>query len=384
MHGIKQPESTADHVFRVVILSWLLNKRKKLDEEKVLKIALVHDLCEVYAGDETPYDPLLPKKINLNNRGSIKKILKKWPNFSPKEKKKKALAKYKRESKGADKLIARLPLTIRKELKGLWISFENRSSREGRFVYQVDKVENFLQGLEYWKEQKKIQHKLWDRWSKEIMDDVVDFMIEIGKFKRLKRKGWLLRGVKNAETVGQHTFRTAIIAWLLGRERGFDMGKVIKTAFVHDLCELYADYETPYEPLFFNFLGLKKIPTKKVFKKPPRLSKTQKIEWLLKKKKKEWLGLEKLISGLPKKIQEEITNLWICFDQYLTREGRFVSQVNKVENLLQATEYWLENKKFPITPWRIEIKEIIDDALLLEFIKELEKKYYPKKQNTKK
>jgi putative hydrolase of HD superfamily len=210
------------------------------------------------------------------------------------------------------------------------------------------------------------------------MDAVVDFMIEVGKLKRLKRKGWLLRGVKDAETVSQHTFRTAVIAWLLGRKRGFDMGKVLKTAFVHDLCEVHTSYETPYEPLFFNFLGIKKIPTKKVFKKPPRLPKTQRIEWLLKKKKKEWLGLEKLISGLPRKIQEEITNLWICFDQYLTREGRFVNQVNKVENLLQATEYWLENKKFPITPWWVEIKEIIDDALLLEFIEELEKKYYSK------
>jgi len=410
MHGIKHPESTADHIFRVVILSWLLNKKKKLDEEKVLKIALVHDICEVYAGDETPYDPLLPEKINLSNRGKIKKILKKWPNFSPEDKKKKASEKYKRESEGINKLISRLPPVIEKEIRGLWANFEKGLTKEGRFVYQVDKAENFLQGLEYWKEQKKIQHKLWDRWGKEIFDDpvllefkealdkkffkksskkskkieknfmdmIVDFMIELGKLKRLKRKGWLLRGIKDAETVSQHTFRITLMAWLFGRKRGLDIGKVLKTSLVHDFCQIYTGYETPHEPLFFNFLGLKRIPTKKAFKKPHRLAKTKRIEWLLKKKKKEWLGLEKLISGLPKEIREEITNLWVCFDQHLSREGRFVNQVNKVENLLQATEYWLENKKFPIAPWWIEIKEIIDDTFLLEFIKELEKKYYQK------
>lgn len=168
VHRIKNSESTAEHIFRMTIIAWVLGRKKRLNLERVIKIALVHDLCEVYAPDLTPYDPLLPK-----DKKKIREVLKHWPKFTPALKIKKHKGKYKSESRALAKLVAKLPPDLKAEIKNFWIDFEKGLTKEGRFVKQVDKVENLLQGLEYWKKYGRIQHKLWMRWIKEILDDPV-------------------------------------------------------------------------------------------------------------------------------------------------------------------------------------------------------------------
>jgi len=168
VHGIKNSESTADHIFRMTIIAWVLGKKKKLNMERVIKMALVHDLCEVYAPDVTPYDPLLPK-----DKKKAMEVLKKWPKFTPSLKIKKYKNKYKTEFQALKKLTSKLSPPLRKEIINLWLDFEKGLTKEGRFVKQVDKIENLLQGLEYWKKYGKIQHRLWMRWIKEIIDDPV-------------------------------------------------------------------------------------------------------------------------------------------------------------------------------------------------------------------
>lgn len=168
LHQIKNSESTAEHTFRVAIMAWVLGKRKKLDLERVLKIALIHDLCEVYSPDLTPYDPLLPK-----DQKKIKEILKSWPKFTLAQKKKRGIKKYEQELKGLEKLIDKLPFDLKAEIKLLWLDLEKGLTKEGKFVKQVDKLENLLQGLEYWEKYGKIKHKLWMRWIKEVIDDPI-------------------------------------------------------------------------------------------------------------------------------------------------------------------------------------------------------------------
>jgi len=101
------------------------------------------------------------------------------------------------------------------------------------------------------------------------------------------------------------------------------------------------------------------------------------LEWLLKKRNTEWQAIVKLTSHLPKNLQEEIINLWVDFEEGLSKEGRFVAQVDKIANLVQAIEYFKRDKKFPIMPWWIEIKERVDDPLLLKFVDELDR-YFSK------
>lgn len=162
-------ETTAEHIFRMAILAWILGAEKEnLNLGRVIKLALVHDLCEVYAPDLTPYDPLIPK-----DKKKIAEVLKRWPKFTPELKLKKHKDKFKAESEALNKLTSKLPRNLKIEIKNLWLDFENGLTKEGRFVKQVDKIENLLQGLEYYKKYGRIQHQLWMRWIKEIIDDPV-------------------------------------------------------------------------------------------------------------------------------------------------------------------------------------------------------------------
>lgn len=178
VHQVKNPETTAEHIFHLAILVWVLGKMKKLNLERAIKIALVHDLCEVYAPDLTPYDPLLPK-----DKKKMMDVLKHWPKFTPALKRKKEKEKSKMESQALNKLISKLPKDLKMEIRNFWLDYENGLTKEGRFVKQADKIVNLLQGMEYWKKYGKIQHKLWMRWIKEIIDDqvLINFIKEVEK-----------------------------------------------------------------------------------------------------------------------------------------------------------------------------------------------------------
>lgn len=95
INQIKNPESISDHIFRATMMAWVLGKKKGgLNIERLLKTALIHDICEVYAGDTTPYDTVLPK-----NKKKLKELMKTWPRFTEKERRKIATEKHKREKR---------------------------------------------------------------------------------------------------------------------------------------------------------------------------------------------------------------------------------------------------------------------------------------------
>src|SRR4030042_3960982 len=115
INQIKDPESIAEHVFRATILGWILGRKKKgINIEKLIKMALGHDLCEIYAGDTTPYDSILPK-----NKKQLKELMKTWPRFSDAGKERICARKYKKEKKGLEKLIAKLPTDLKSEIRNI-------------------------------------------------------------------------------------------------------------------------------------------------------------------------------------------------------------------------------------------------------------------------
>lgn len=54
--GIKGPESIADHMYRMAVLSLLSEEDEELDIAKCVQMAVVHDLAEASVGDITPFD----------------------------------------------------------------------------------------------------------------------------------------------------------------------------------------------------------------------------------------------------------------------------------------------------------------------------------------
>lgn len=43
--------NVAEHIFRVVMIAWIIAKEEKADVDKVIKIALIHDMAESRTGD---------------------------------------------------------------------------------------------------------------------------------------------------------------------------------------------------------------------------------------------------------------------------------------------------------------------------------------------
>lgn len=210
------------------------------------------------------------------------------------------------------------------------------------------------------------------------MDKFIDFLIEVGKLKKMERRGWVYRGIKNPETIAEHSFRMAILSWILGTEKKLNIKKIIKMALIHDLCEVYSGDMTVYDRIIFPSDRKKR---REIIERLPRFSKKEKEEFYQEKYKKEKQALEKITSTLPPSFKKEIMNLWEDYEKGLTQEGRFVNQVDRIENLLQALEYKEENKETPIRTFWITAKELVDDHVLLEFMDTLDKKFLKKKKS---
>lgn len=116
------------------------------------------------------------------------------------------------------------------------------------------------------------------------MKEFLNFLIEIGKLKKMSRKGWVINQIKKPESIGEHIFRSTIMAWILGeKKRGFNIERLLKIALVHDLCEIYAGDTTPYDSI----LPKNKKKMKKIMKIWPRFSNKEKQEMVLQKYQKE-------------------------------------------------------------------------------------------------
>lgn len=68
------------------------------------------------------------------------------------------------------------------------------------------------------------------------MNKILNLIFEAAVVKRLERTGWQVLG-DNRETVGEHTFMTAVIAYLMAKEKNVDMEKVLLMSIFHDFHE---------------------------------------------------------------------------------------------------------------------------------------------------
>lgn len=136
-------ESVADHSFRVALLAWVAAEEATgLDRDRVLTLALLHDLAEAVTGDLPPYDPEALLGVAGSDRAAL---LNRRHLRSAAQRDAKRVA----ESEAFADLIADLPDRVRRELAALWQELEAGESAEARFVKQADKLETFFQSREY-------------------------------------------------------------------------------------------------------------------------------------------------------------------------------------------------------------------------------------------
>jgi putative hydrolase of HD superfamily len=130
MSGVPWVESVAEHSFGTAFVALALLDaledgsadqldRERLDLQKVLVMALLHDLAEVRLTD-------LPASAARLIPADVKRAA---------------------EARAIDDLVAPLPSSGR--WKRLWQEFEDRASPEGRLVRDADKLEMMVQCLRY-------------------------------------------------------------------------------------------------------------------------------------------------------------------------------------------------------------------------------------------
>ncbi len=70
--------------------------------------------------------------------------------------------------------------------------------------------------------------------------DETDFIFQLGQLKRTPRSGWLSIGIKDCESVAEHSFRSALIAYLIAKEEGLkdeEAKDAMLLALLHDVHE---------------------------------------------------------------------------------------------------------------------------------------------------
>lgn len=400
LREVTDPETVADHTFGVAAAAWPLGGKSNLNVKRTIKIALSHDLCEVYAGDITPffYYPKLPR-----DKEKMKKMLMKWARLSKKEKENIGKAKFEKEKKALLKLVKYLDPKIKKEIFSSWLDYENGLIREGRFIRQLNRIETLVQSIKFFGTKIVKSGSNWWEWVEEVVDGrllleflkviqikfyrrkfkvieekkeltgILDFLLKVNKLKNLPRRIWQLLEVKGPlETVAGHIFSVALMAWIFGRKKPeLNMEKLLKMALCHEMAAVYTNDLTPYDGIL-----TEKKEKKEVFKKWLRLSRKEKAKIHLKHYKKEKEALKKITSKLATHLKKEIIQL---FDEYKilnTAEARFLNQINVISVLLQALLYWEKDKKLQID-WMWEWAfEKCEDQIILEFLDALKEKFY--------
>lgn len=120
-------ENDAEHSWHMAMYATILEEYapENTDILKVIKMALVHDIIEIYAGDTFLYDEEMTK------------------------------SKEKREKEAAEKIYSILPTEQGKEIKSLWEEFEQKQTKEAIFCATLDRIQpiilNYLTQGSTWK-----------------------------------------------------------------------------------------------------------------------------------------------------------------------------------------------------------------------------------------
>lgn len=78
-----------------------------------------------------------------------------------------------------------------------------------------------------------MKHK---RQDKRFMK-ALDFISEAGMLKQVQRSGWSVLGIKNAESVADHSFRCAVIGYILAHMEGVSPYRVLLMTLFNDIHE---------------------------------------------------------------------------------------------------------------------------------------------------
>ena len=160
-------ENDAEHSWHIAVMALLFSEYtiEPVDISRAVKMCVVHDLIEIYAGDTFAYDV----KGNQD--------------------------KAQREQAAADKLFAMLPSEQGNEIRSLWEEFDAMQTPDAKYAACMDRLQPFLHNTltngHTWVEGQTNSGMVKKRMGiiKEFMPQVYDWVEQ--NISNAIQKGWL-------------------------------------------------------------------------------------------------------------------------------------------------------------------------------------------------
>jgi len=165
LRGVHNVESVAAHSFGVAFIAMMLADRAEarglqVNVERVLRMALLHDVPEVRTGD-------LPNTIKKYFESSTLRIA---------------------DEQIAADLLTKVGVPGKRYLE-LWREYEDRTSLEARLVKAADKLDLLLQAFEYEKGGARDLQEFWESAEGDFAGLGVDGLIEdlVTELKKIRK-----------------------------------------------------------------------------------------------------------------------------------------------------------------------------------------------------
>lgn len=117
-------DSIAGHVLDTMAVVLYISRKEQIDEDKTLKMMLIHDSLMAYMDDVTPANGNYDKKVDY-------------------------------EKQAFEVFMAKVPEEFREEFRSLWNEFESKATKESIVAKESDKIATLLQGDKYEEETKR-------------------------------------------------------------------------------------------------------------------------------------------------------------------------------------------------------------------------------------
>ncbi len=137
---------------------------------------------------------------------------------------------------------------------------------------------------------------------------VASFLFEMGLLKHARRTGWWVAGVRDPESIAEHSFRTAVLATILAAMEGADPARAAQLAVFHDTQETRVG-DIPH-------IGRRYLAAAS----------------------NEAVTADQ-VAGLPPAVAAVVRDVVATYEAQATPEARVAHDADKLECLLQALEY---------------------------------------------
>lgn len=140
-------------------------------------------------------------------------------------------------------------------------------------------------------------------------NEILNFIAEAGTLKRVRRSGWDMLGIPDSESVAEHSFRCAVIGYVLAKVEKADTGKVVLMCLFNDIHE--ARIGDPHK-VAHRYLNVREA---------------------------EKTAFDELLKGLGAELKSDLANLRKEHDAQKTTESLVSRDADLLECLIQAKEY---------------------------------------------